>query len=421
VNRVVVTGIGVISPLGNSPGEILKAITEGTPGLISYPFSWRGETYNLPVGISRLPEGILSPHDLRRYDRVVQLGLSAAYLSYEDAGKPTAKPERMGVFMGVGFGGISTLLEQEETLRERGAHRVSPYLIPAIIPNTLAGRVAEIFHCEGANLTISNACAASAVAIGEGFRRIRSGELEVALCGGAEAPITPLALAGFFSMRALATTPQGCQPFSRTRNGFALAEGAAVLVLEDYERAQARATKIYAEILGYACNADAYHITDPDPEGKGAERVVRSALKDAGIRPEDVDYINAHATGTPRGDSAEAQMILRVFSRGTPPWVSSTKGMTGHLLGGAGALEAVISLIALRSGILPPNLPCDDPEFPLRLVLERGKQIPLQIVLSTSFGFGGVNAALIFSRPDLPIEHHETGGFLTPGGYNINL
>jgi 3-oxoacyl-[acyl-carrier-protein] synthase II len=314
----------------------------------------------------------------------------------------------MGVFMGVGFGGIGTLLEEEEVRRNRGAHRVSPYLIPAIIPNTVAGRIAERFNLQGANLTISNACAASAVAIGEGYRRIRSGELDIALCGGAEAPITPLALAGFFSMRALSPTLEGCQPFSKNRKGFALAEGAAVLVLENYEQARSRATKIYGEIIGYACNADAYHVTDPDPEGKGAERVVRSALKDAGKNPEDMDYINAHATGTPRGDAAEARMIARVFSpaRGKVPWVSSTKGMTGHLLGAAGALEAVISLLALQSGILPPNLPLGDPEFPLSLVRECGLQVPLRTVLSTSFGFGGVNAVLIFARPDLQIEHH---------------
>lgn len=408
MHRVAVTGIGVISPLGNSPGEVLRAILQGSSGLTPHPWEWRGETYHLPVGVSHLPEGILSPQELRRYDRVVHLGLVAAHLGYEDAGKPSAKPERMGVFMGVGFGGIGTLLEEEEVRRNRGAHRVSPYLIPAIIPNTVAGRIAERFNLQGANLTISNACAASAVAIGEGYRRIRSGELDIAFCGGAEAPITPLALAGFFSMRALSPTLEGCQPFSKNRKGFALAEGAAVLVLENYEQARSRATKIYGEIIGYACNADAYHVTDPDPEGKGAERVVRSALKDAGKNPEDMDYINAHATGTPRGDAAEARMIARVFSpaRGKVPWVSSTKGMTGHLLGAAGALEAVISLLALQSGILPPNLPLGDPEFPLPLVRECGLQVPLRTVLSTSFGFGGVNAVLIFARPDLQIEHH---------------
>lgn len=369
---------------------------------------WRGEELSLPVGTVEIPEGLISPKERKRYDRVVHLGLAAALLAYEDAGKPTASPERMGVFMGVGFGGLTTLLEEEEVRRSRGNQRVSPYLVPAIIPNILAGRIAEELHCEGANLTISNACAASAVAIGEAYRSIQRGELDLAIAGGAEAPLTDLALAGFFAMHALAPELRGCQPFSRTRKGFALSEGAAVLILEEYERALSRKTRIYGEIIGYAIGADAYHVTDPEPEGKGAESVVRRALREASLKPEELDYINAHATGTPRGDAAEAKMIERVFHRPgiTPPWVSSTKGLTGHLLGAAGALETVISLIPLKSGILPPNLPCEDPEFSLRLVRTPGIQVPVRTVLTTSFGFGGTNAALLLRTPPLEIEYH---------------
>lgn len=408
MHRVAVTGIGIVSPLGNSLAELTEAIFTGRCGLSPYPWEWRGKSYLLPVGKAQLPENLLSSRELARYDRVVHLGLAAALLAYEDAGKPRVSSEKMGVFMGVGFGGIATLLQEEEVRRNQGIHRVSPYLIPAIIPNTLAGLIAERFQCLGPNLTLGNACAASAVAIGEAYRSIRRGELKIVLAGGSEAPLVPLALAGFFSMRALAHDFEGCQPFSRKRQGFALSEGAAVLVLEEYENAQARKTRIYGEIIGYSCSAEAYHVTDPDPEGKGGERVVCQALMDARIAREDVDYINAHATGTPRGDAAEARMIERVFHsrKGNPPWVSSTKGLTGHLLGAAGALEAVISLMALKSGILPPNLPCSEPEFPLRLVLKPGMQVPLRTVLSCSFGFGGVNAALIFASPDLGIEHH---------------
>lgn len=405
--RVVVTGVGVCSPLGNGPGAVLESLRTGRSGLRPVEWTLGDERLATAAGLAELPEEAVDARSRRRLDRFTLLALAAAAAAVEDTrglGDEGSRRET-GVFLGVGFGGIETFVAQSERLAQRGPRRVSPLFVPATIANIAAGQIAEKHGLRGPNLTYANACAAGATAIGEAWRQVRDGSLDLALAGGAEAAVVPLAAAGFASMRALADPEAGCRPFDRERTGFLLGEGATVLVLEEYERALARQSTIYGEILGYGASADAHHLTEPDPAGTGAELAVRRALAEGGVTPARIDYVNAHATGTPVGDRAEAEMLRRMLGEAAAEtWVSSTKGLTGHLLGAAGALEAAVTLLALQSGLLPPNLPCDAPEAGLRLVREAGIQEPLEVALSTSFGFGGVNAALLFGAPDLGVD-----------------
>lgn len=404
--RVAVTGLGVVSPLGADLGTVLRALQAGASAL--QPRVWalpEGELQAL-VGQAVLPDPDPVPPKLqRRIDRFAHLGLAAGLAAWADSREAPAPRGRSGIFMGVGFGGLGTIVRETRTLDERGPRRVSPFFIPGAIANILAGHLAELTGIVGPTLTYANACAAGSTAIGEAFLRIRHGELDVALAGGAESVLDPLGIAGFGALRALASPEHGVRPFADDRRGFALGEGAAVLVLEDYERALARHVRIYAEVVGYGASADAHHVTEPHPAGAGAERAVAHALTQAGMRAGDLDYINAHATGTPAGDAVEAAMLARLLGPcAGRVHVSSTKGLTGHLLGAAGAVEALISILALTTGVLPPNSPCGEPcpeAAALRLVRTAGGRAPLRSALSTSFGFGGVNAALVLKAAEL--------------------
>lgn len=407
--RVAVTGLGVVCPLGNGVAALTATLQEGRVCLARRSWTLADGELAALVGPAELPEHALTAREARRLDRVSQLALAAARAAWADAAEPELHPTRGGVFCGVGFGGLATVSEGVAVLAERGARRLSPFFIPNLIANAPAGHVSETLGLLGPSLTYTTACAASSTAIGEAFLRIRSGELDLAVAGGAEAALDPLAVAGFAAARALAPPEVGARPFAVERRGFLLGEGAVFLVLEDWGRALERRTPIYGELVGYGQTSDAHHITEPDPEGRGAERAVRAALKQAGLRPAQLDYVNAHATGTLAGDAVEAAMFARLLGESADQVaISSTKGLSGHLLGAAGALEAAISLVALTTGVLPPNLPCDEPDpaaVGLNLVREAGRRAPLRHVLSTSFGFGGVNAALVFRAADLEIEH----------------
>lgn len=397
----------MLCPLGNSPAELSESLFSGRLGLkpLALPHP-QGQLETL-AGVVESDFPDIDAKQKRRLDRCAQLALQAACAAVRDARLTPPLPAAAGVFIGSGFGGIATLLEQADVLAARGPGRVSPFLVPAVIANAAAGHIAERFAVTGPSLTTVTACAAGANAIGEAWLRLQSGEIEIALAGGSEAALTALAVAGFQNMRALAPAAIGCRPFAADRAGFVMGEGAAMLVLENWQAALERRATIYAELSGYAVSADAHHITDPDPQGRGAETAVRQALRAANLAPEQIDYVNAHGTGTPNGDLAEARMLQRVFYREPRPWVSSSKGQLGHLLGAAGAVEAAIGILAVQSGILPANLPLaePDPACALRLVRQTGQQAPLRHVLSNSFGFGGVNAALVFSRPDLAVEY----------------
>lgn len=398
--------MGVVCPLGGHLGALLRALQEGRTGLAPHRWDLPDGPLEALIGEAALPDPDPVPPKLtRRLDRFAHLGLAAGLAAWADSREAPAARNRCGIFMGVGFGGLGSIVRESRTLNARGARRVSPFFVPSAIASTVAGQLAEQTGILGPTLTYANACAAGANAIGEAYLRIRAGELDVALAGGAESVLDPLGVAGFASLRALAPAEIGARPFSADRRGFALGEGAAVLVLEDYARARNRHVRVYAELVGYGATADAHHMTDPHPAGAGAERAVALALTQADLRAADLDYINAHGTGTFIGDAVEAAMFARVLGplAGCVP-ISSTKGLTGHLLGAAGAVEAVITILALTTGTLPPNLPLGEPApeaAGLRLVDRPGLRAPIRHALSASFGFGGVNAALVFRAADL--------------------
>jgi 3-oxoacyl-[acyl-carrier-protein] synthase II len=353
------------------------------------------------------PARYLDRKDIRRTDRYAQLGIAAAQMAWDDAGLGRVDPLRGGVIVGTGIGGIQSLVEQAEILEHRGPSRVSPFFIPMMIGNMLAGLLAMRFGLHGPNVTTVTACASSGHALGEAFRAIQSGEAEVMLAGGAEAALIPLAFAGFCSMRALSTRNEdpehASRPFDRDRDGFVMGEGAGFLVLESLAHARGRGARIYAELAGYGRSADAYHMVEPHPEGTGAVLSMERALEDAGIRPEEVDYINAHGTSTPLGDVAETLAIKRLFGEHAYRLaVSSTKSVTGHLLGAAGAVEAIATVKALAEQVIPPtaNLENPDPACDLDYVPGRPRSASLTVALSNAFGFGGHNVTLAFRRFD---------------------
>jgi 3-oxoacyl-[acyl-carrier-protein] synthase II len=354
------------------------------------------------------PNAYLDRKEARRMDRFSQLAAAAAALALKDAGLAAIlDPERAAVVIGTGIGGIATLCEGHLTLVTRGPGRVSPFFIPMMIGNIAAGQIAITHGLKGPNLTIVTACAASANAVGEAFRLIREGRADVAICGGAEAPLVPVAFAGFCSMKALTTRndepERASRPFDAGRDGFVMAEGAGMLVLESEAHARARGRVPYAEVAGYGLTADAYHMTAPAPEGEGGARAMRDALRDAGLAPEDIGYINAHGTSTPVGDRCESQAIRKVFGPAADRLpVSSTKSMTGHLLGAAGAVELIACVQAIRTGMLPPTINYDtpDPECDLDYVPNRARPARVRAALSNSFGFGGQNCSLIVKEAD---------------------
>ena len=407
--RVVITGMGAITPLGHDLPSTWEAIVAGRSGVAQIT---KFDTAGYRTTIAAEVKGFKAvdhfpPKEARRMDEFVQYALVASREAVRNAGLAVDDNigERTAVIIGSGIGGIGTTTQQTLTLAERGPSRVSPFLIPMILPDTAAGMVAIEFGFKGPNMAVTSACASGANAIGEAFEMVRRGAADIALCGGTEAGIVPIAVAGFSMMGALSERnddpEHASRPFDRDRDGFVMGEGAAVLVLEELEHARARGATIYAELVGYAATDDAFHIAAPDENGAGAIACMSQALAAARLAPEQIDYVNAHGTSTPLNDITETRAIKAVFGdHARHLAVSSTKSMTGHLLGAAGALEAVLSVKALQTQCIPPtiNLADPDPECDLDYVPHAARQASLQTVLSNSFGFGGHNACLVFSQ-----------------------
>jgi 3-oxoacyl-[acyl-carrier-protein] synthase II len=407
--RVVVTGLGLVCPLGVGTEESWRALVEGRSGIgpitqfdaSTYPTRIAGEVKGFD------PEKFMEKREVRRNDRFIQLALAAADLAIKDAGIEMGRedPERVGVIVGSGMGGLATLEETHKVLLEKGVKRVSPFFIPSLIINLAPGQIALRHGMKGPNFSPVSACATGNHSIGDAAIYIQRGLAEVMVAGGAEATITPLGIGGFCAARAMSerneAPERASRPFDRDRDGFVAAEGAGILVLEELERARRRGARIYAEVVGYGATCDASHITAPAPEGEGGQRAMRMALRDAGLSPEQVGYVNTHGTSTPQGDVAECQAIKKVFGEHARRLAtSSTKSMTGHMLGAAGGAESAISALVLHRGILPPtiNVENQDPECDLDVVPNVARERRVDVVLSNSFGFGGTNAVLAFRR-----------------------
>lgn len=406
--RVFITGIGTVNPLGLDvdsswqqaiQGEsAVDKITLFDPGEHSTQFAAEVKGFD--------PTSRFGRKDARRMDRFVQFAVAATEEAMEDASLQItdSNRDRVGAVIGTGIGGVSTLGEEAKTLRDKGAQRVSPFMVPMMLPDTASGQVAIVFGARGPNICITSACASSTNAIGEAAEIIRRGAADVIISGGAEAAITPLTMAAFGNMGALSSrneTPAlACRPFDRGRDGFVAGEGAAILILESEDHASARGANIRAEILGYGLTNDAFHITAPAPDGAAAIKCMQLALQGSGLNPEDIDYINAHGTSTPLNDKTETLAIKQVFGdHAYQIPISSTKSMHGHLLGGAGALEAIMCIQSMRNGVIPPTINYEtlDPHCDLDYVPNSARQAPVDTVLSNSFGFGGHNACLILS------------------------
>lgn len=409
LRRIVVTGMGAVSPLGLDVPALWQGIREARSGIGPITLC---DASNLDSRIAGEVRGF-DPHnymdrkEIRRNDRFIHLAIAAATEALRTAELPITpeNADSIGVIIGSGIGGITTLAEGIATLQERGPSRVSPFLVPAMITNMAAGQVSMMFGLKGPNYCPTSACASGAHAIGEAAEIIRRGWAVAMVAGGSEAPITPIGIASFASAKAISTRnddPAGAsRPFDADRDGFVLAEGGAVLVLEDLEFARARGARILAELVGYGLSADAYHITQPAPGGEGALRSMRAALRHAGLSPDDIDYINAHGTSTPAGDIAETEAIKRLLGeRAYRVPVSSSKSQFGHLLGAAGSIEAIVSILAIQEGLLPPtiNYTTPDPQCDLDYVPNTPRPARVDVVLSNSFGFGGHNVSLIFRR-----------------------
>jgi len=407
--RVVITGIGLVCAVGIGTEQVWEAIRACKSGIRKIT---RFDTTNIPSKISAEvegfdPEQFMERKEARRMGRFIQLGLAATQMALDDSALKITpdNAERVGVFIGSGIGGMDIVEREYSVFTEKGPSRVSPMLLPACVINLASGQVSIRTGAKGPNLATATACSTSAHALGESYRIIKSGSAEAMISGGAESAITPLFLAGFSNMRALSTRnddPQhACRPWDKGRDGFIMAEGAGVLILEELQYALNRGAKIIAELAGYAATGDAFHITAPPPDGEGAYRAMRDAMRDAGIQPSEVQYINAHATSTDVGDVAETIAIKRAFcDHAYRLAVSSTKSMTGHGLGAAGALEAGITALAIRDGIAPPTMNLEDPEEGCDLDYVPGKARPLKIdyAISNSFGFGGTNASLVLGK-----------------------
>ncbi|MEW6173375.1 MAG: beta-ketoacyl-ACP synthase II [Bacillota bacterium] len=407
--RVVVSGLGIISPVGSGKTAFWQAITGGKSGV--RPIT-RFDTTDFKTRIAAEvpdfnPEAYIDKKEARRMDRYTQFAVAAARIALEDAGidSGSVDPDRVGVILGCGIGGMETFEDQARVIVTRGPNRVSPFFVPMMISNMAAGQIAIINGFYGPNSTVVTACASSNNAIGESLRLLQRGEADVVLSGGTEAAVTPLAVAGFCQMKAMSTRnedPAGAsRPFDAERDGFVIGEGSAILVLERLEHAVARGADIYAEVIGYGQSCDGYHITAPDPDGAGASKAMTLALKDAGVKPEEVSYINAHGTSTPMNDKVETIAIKRVFGESAyhiP--VSSTKSMTGHLLGAAGGIEAAVCVLSITHGVIPPTINYEnpDPECDLDYVPNKARAARVEVTLSNGLGFGGHNATLIFRR-----------------------
>lgn len=408
LRRVVVTGIGVVSPVGNTLDESWNNLVNGVNGIApitlfdttDYKAKVAGEVKNFE------PRDYMSKQEILRSDRFTQLAIAAATQAVEESGViGTLDPTRVGVYFGTGIGGINTLTKEETKLLQKGPSRVSPYCIPMMIANMAAGEIAIRYNCQGAAMPAVTACASGSNAIGEALRQIRHGYADAVITGGTDAAVNPLGVAGFVNMHALSTSddPNAASlPFDKRRGGFVIGEGATALVLEEYEHALARGAKIYGEIAGYGSTCDAYHMTSPAPDAAGGARAMAQAMEEAGYSESDRVYVNAHGTGTPMNDSGETIAIKTALGedKAREVLISSTKSMTGHLLGAAGAIEAAVCLKVLETGLIPPtiNLEEPDPACDLNYVPNKAVTADIDLCLSNSLGFGGHNACLAFRK-----------------------
>jgi 3-oxoacyl-[acyl-carrier-protein] synthase II len=408
-NRVVVTGVGLVSPLALGTEATWEALLAGRSGVGPITlFDASHHSVRIAAEVKGFdPLAFVEKKDVKKMDRFIQLGIACADLAVKDAALAMDREDsdRVGVFIGNGIGGLGTIEREHETLSKHGPRRISPFFIPATIPNLASGWVSIRTGAKGPNSATCTACTSSAHAIGDAFRLIQHGEADVMIAGGAEAAITPLGVGGFAAMRALSTRnddPQkASRPFDRERDGFVIGEGAGILILEELGHALGRGAKVYCEVVGYGMSGDAHHITSPCEDGDGAIRVVRKALADGGVLPTEVDYINVHGTSTPAGDRIEVIALKAIFGdHARKLAVSSTKSMTGHLLGASGGLEAGVTALSLRDQVVPPtiNQEFPDPECDLDFVANRSRRLKVTHALSNSFGFGGTNGALLFKR-----------------------
>jgi 3-oxoacyl-[acyl-carrier-protein] synthase II len=407
--RVVVTGLGIISPLGIGVKENWQAVCEGRSGIgpitrfdtTEYETKIAGEVKNFD------PTSFIDKKEARKMDVFIHYALASGIMAMEDSHLKIDQnnAERVGVLVGAGLGGLTTIEKYHSILLKEGPKKISPFFIPMLIVNLAPGQISIFLGAKGPNSSVVSACATGNHSIGEAFKIIQRGDADAMIAGGAESTITPLAVGGFNAMKALSTRNEepekASRPFEKNRDGFVIAEGAGILILEELNHALMRNSNIYAEIIGYGCNADAYHIAAPSPNGEGAARCMEIALNDAGIHYDEVDYINAHGTSTPLNDLSETMAMKTVFKEHIKKlMVSSTKSMTGHLLGAAGGVEAVFTILAMREGIVPPTINYEepDPECDLDYVPNVARKAKVRVAMSNCFGFGGTNATLVFKE-----------------------
>jgi 3-oxoacyl-[acyl-carrier-protein] synthase II len=407
MRRVAITGLGAVTPLGLDARSSWQAAVAGRSG-VGWIESFDAAAY--PVRIAAEVKGfdasaLVPPKEARRMDRNVLLAVAAAHEAWADAGLEGKDPARVGILVGSAIGGIAGIAEQHQVFLERGHDRVSPFFIPSVLVDTASGQIAIQLGLTGPNFAPVSACATGSTAVGEAAATIVRGQADVVLAGGTEAAIIPLILAGFCAMRGLVAEDEdptrASRPFDATRAGFVMGEGACVLVLEELEEARARGATVYAEVLGYGASNDAHHLAQPEPEATGVARMIRTALERAGVAPEQVGYVNAHGTSTPQGDLAETRALKQVFGEHAYRLaVSSTKSVTGHCFGAAGALEAMFCALALHEGVLPPtiNYRTRDPECDLDYVPNEARQVQVDVALSTAMGLGGHNACVLLGR-----------------------
>ena len=414
MKRVVITGMGIVSPVGTGIEYAWKNIVNGVSGvrkIDTFDVSdLASQIAGLPVVGTEPgqynPDSVVDAREQRKMDKSIVYGVVAADEALRDAGliDYDGDKNRFGVSVGAGIGGLNTIYDNCVELYTGGPRRISPFFIPKAIINMTAGHISIKYGLKGPNLSVVTACASAAHSIGEAVRLIQHGDADIMVAGGAEGAVGKIGVAGFCAMKALSTRnddPEGAsRPWDKNRDGFVMAEGAGILILEEYEHAVARGAKIYAEVAGYGLSGDAYHITAPAPGGEGGMRAMQAALKDAGLQPADVDYVNAHGTSTGLGDIGELTAVKTLFN-GTNTCMSSTKSMTGHLLGAAGAVEAIFCVLAIRDGIVPPTINLQDPEDEVgdfNLVPNKAQKRDVNVALSNSFGFGGTNASLLLKK-----------------------
>jgi 3-oxoacyl-[acyl-carrier-protein] synthase II len=408
--RVVVTGLGLVSPVGIGVEDSWSALVAGKSGIgpitlfdaSTFPTRIAGEVKGFE------PSKYMDRKEVRRNDRFIHFALAAADMAVKDSGLDMTKedPERVGCIVGSGMGGLGTIEEEHKVFLEKGVRKIGPFFIPSLIINLAGGQISLRYGMKGPNFAPVSACATANHSIGDAMIYIERGLADVMVTGGCEATITPMGVGGFCAARALSerndAPEKASRPFDKHRDGFVAGEGSGILIVEEYEHARRRGARIYAELTGYGATADANHITSPAPEGEGGQRAMRMALRDAGLSPEQVGYVNTHGTSTPQGDVAECQAINRVFGEHAKKglMVSSTKSMTGHLLGAAGGLEAVVSVLAIVRGVLPPtiNIEEQDPECALDVIPNHARERRVEAAMSNSFGFGGTNAVVVFQR-----------------------